>query len=422
MSAVLAGCGGDDDKPTPDTGATTDAGSDTGVTTDAGSDAADTFVSGPVDLQIDTYNVALAGAAVAFVAERRPLIVAELGKLAGDIACLQEVWQETDKVAIAGAMKANYPYSAWPKTDRSTKVDATPAVPTTAPCAGLEKEIDAAVKCLTDKCSIEDRLTTTADARDKCLADVAALLGPADKSCYSCLVSNMVSEKLSTIPAVCKAPGLGLGFGGQASPLLLSKHTLTDVTQLVVPGCWQQRSVVRATATLPNGAKVDVYCNHLSPVNDDELLPNSCPWNGGETATKKRWEAEQKVQIDAILAWAKASKNRVIFLGDLNASPAIAVPPAEGAPIQGYGAYVLDSLGKVYVEALAAGYVPKCTFCKTTLLTGGVENTWLDHIYLGGVDKSRVKSTLRTFDTKLATPFEYLSDHFGLRAVVTFDP
>ncbi len=415
-SAVLVGCGSDDDKPTPDTG----------VTGDTGGDAADTLVSGPVDLQIDTYNVALAGAAVEYAAERRPLIVAELGKLAGDIACLQEVWQEADKVAIAAAMKANYPYSAWPKTDRSTKYDVTPTppAPTTAPCAGLEKEADDVAKCLIDNCSTADgKLTSTACAKDKCIATVAPLLGAPDAGCYGCVVSNMVSEKLATVAPTCKtSKGLALGYGGQASPLLLSKHALTDVAQLVVPGCWQQRSVTRATATLPNGAKVDVYCNHLSPVNNDGTLPNTCPWSGGETSTPKRWEAEQKLQIDAILAWAKASKNRVIFLGDLNASPAIASPPAEGAAIEGYGAYVLESLGKVYVEALAPGYVPKCTFCKYNPLTGGGENTWLDHIYLGGVDKSRVKSTTRTFDTKLATPFEYLSDHFGMRAVVTFDP
>lgn len=372
----------------------------------------------PVSVQLDTYNVALAGAGVPAEAERRPRLLAELGKLAGDVACIQEAWQEADKAAIVAATKAAYPHAAWAKTDRSTKIDApgvAPA-PTTAPCAGLEKELDAAAACVAKECSAGDLLTTTACAKDKCLPDVAPLLGATSQACYTCFVANMVSEKLSTLPAVCKAPGLGLGFGGQSSQLLLSKHPLSAVSHLVLPGCWQQRTATRATATLPNGAALDVVCTHLSPVNVDALLPNTCPWAGAETDPQKRWEAEQKVQTDALIAWAKGGKNRLVLLGDLNASRANAA-----AGIQGYGAPVLAALDAVWVEAPLP--TPTCTFCKDNPLVGGVENTTLDHVYLGGIALAKVTSVARTFDAKVdGLAAVHLSDHFGLRVVVTVDP
>lgn len=366
----------------------------------------------PLDLQIDTYNLALAGIGVDNEAARRPRQLVELGKLKGDIACLQEVWREADKVAARDAMKANYPSSAWPKTDRSSKVEGEAAV-TAVPCAGLEADLDAGVACLKEKCSTPDgKVTSTACAKEQCLASAATIFAADNKSCYACFASNLVSEKISDIAAVCKAPGLGLGFGGESSPMLLSKHPLKEIETRVLPGCWQQRSVVRATATLSNGADIDIYCNHLSPVNDDPFLPYTCPWGGAATTDKAKWEAEQLLQTQKILAWAATRKNRAIFLGDFNASPVTSDPA-----IQSYGLATLEAVNKVYVEALANGFTPQCTFCRKNPLVNDVENTWIDHIFIGGIDKSNVKSTTLTF-----TMDPPMSDHYGVRAVVTVTP
>lgn len=397
---------------------------------------ADTFVSGPIDLQIDTYNVALAGTGVDVEAERRPVLLTELGKLSGDIVCLQEVWQESDKLAVRDAMKAHYAYAAWPKTDRTTKIDdptdqegKTPPAPK-APCAGLESELDTGIACLANNCSTipgsaEGKVTTTSCAKEKCVADVVGLFGADDKTCYSCLATNLASEKIKDIAGACKTPGYPQGFGGQSSPMLLSKYPLTDVEQRVVPGCWQQRSVIRATANLPNGAKLDVYCNHLSPVIDDAFIPYTCPWGGTATADKDRWAAEQLLQAQKIIAWSQTRpKGRLVFLGDLNASPVV---PSD-TTIQSYGTATLDLLGKTWVEALAASYTPKCTFCRSNPLTKDTENTWLDHVFLGSIDKSAVKSTTVTFDQAIVDTPTYTakkvptSDHFGIRTVVTIAP
>ena len=398
LVCVAIGCGSE---ATPS--AQTDAGTDSGP---------DTAVKGPVDLHIDTYNLALAGIGVDREAERRPQLIAALGKLTGDIACLQEVWREADKVAVRDAMKAGYPNAVWPKTDRASKSD-EPAV-TTTPCAGLEADLDKGIACLAAKCATADgKVTSTACAKENCLSAAATIFAADNKSCYACFAANLVSEKIADIAKVCKAPGLGLGFTGEASPMLLSKHPLKDVEHKVLPGCWQQRSVTRATATLPNGVDVDIYCNHLSPVNDDAFLPYTCPRGGTGTTDKDKWEAEQLLQTQKILAWAATRpKGRTIFLGDLNASPVTA-----DKTIDSYGAATFDLLGKTYVEALAPGFVPQCTFCRKNPLTNDVENTWLDHVFLGGIDKAAVKSTIVTFDQ--GTP---MSDHYGLRVVVTVAP
>jgi endonuclease/exonuclease/phosphatase family metal-dependent hydrolase len=377
--------------------------------TDAGTD---TMVTGPVDLQIDTYNIALAGIGVDDEAGRRPRLLAELGKLKGDIACLQEVWREADKTAVRDAMKANYPNAVWPKTDRATKVPDEPAA--TVPCAGLESDLDAAVACLKEKCATADgKVTSTQCAKDQCLTAAATIFAADNKSCYTCFTTNMVSEKIADIAGVCKAPGRGLGFGGESSPMLLSKHPLKNVDTLVLPGCWQQRSVIRATATLANGADVDIYCNHLTPVNDDAFIPYTCPWGGTAMTDKEKWEAEQLLQANKLLAWAASRpKGKVVLLGDINASP-----KTSDATLQSYGVATLDAISKVYVEALAPSFQPQCTFCRKNPLVHDVENTWLDHVFLGAIDKSAVKSTEVTF-----TQDPPMSDHYGLRVVVTVAP
>lgn len=89
-----------------------------------------------------------------------------------------------------------------------------------------------------------------------------------------------------------------------------------------------------------------------------------------------------------VLAWAAARTGRSVILGDMNSSPM-------AAGLDNYGQATLDELAKTYQQALVGA--PACTYCKDNVLTGGLENTWLDHIWLKGIDKSAVKSTQVTF-------------------------
>ena len=108
-------------------------------------------------LAIDTFNVALAGFFIPFEAERRPFIVDAIANSNADILCLQEVWDQTDKVAIKDAAADTYPHTAFFEDDLDTPIDdatdqdgQVPPAPTEAPCAGepLTSDMNALVDCL----------------------------------------------------------------------------------------------------------------------------------------------------------------------------------------------------------------------------------------------------------------------------------
>ena len=65
--------------------------------------------SGPLDVTVDTFNVALAGAFIPFEAERRQPIADAIAASDSDILCLQEVWDQTGKEAIQVAAAEAYP-------------------------------------------------------------------------------------------------------------------------------------------------------------------------------------------------------------------------------------------------------------------------------------------------------------------------
>ncbi|MFA9470010.1 MAG: hypothetical protein ACERNK_05530, partial [Deltaproteobacteria bacterium] len=57
----------------------------------------------PMEVTVDTFNVALAGAFIPFEEERREPIAAGIAASDADIICLQEVWDQADKDMIRAA-------------------------------------------------------------------------------------------------------------------------------------------------------------------------------------------------------------------------------------------------------------------------------------------------------------------------------
>jgi hypothetical protein len=134
-----------------------------------------TFMAGcgearePVDVTVDTFNVALAGAFIPFEAARRPYISEAIAASDADILCLQEVWDQSDKVAIRDAAAAAFPHSAFFEDDLDTPIDdatnqqgQVPPAPTTVPCPAdveaeegvtVADEMDDAIDCLKANCS-----------------------------------------------------------------------------------------------------------------------------------------------------------------------------------------------------------------------------------------------------------------------------
>ena len=146
------------------------------------------------------------------------------------------------------------------------------------------------------------------------------------------------------------------------------------------------------------------------------------------------WENEHLLQNKRIIDFVAAktgSSKRAIVLGDFNASTEY--KDASGTVLskpEGESGYKL--LVAAFPETVPAGYTPACTFCGENPLIPAADKTaytpeWIDHIFLSGIPAANTVSLVRTFmastvaakDPKGADVMVPLSDHYGLRAVIT---
>jgi endonuclease/exonuclease/phosphatase family metal-dependent hydrolase len=392
--------------------------------------------STPVDLTIDTFNVGLAGAFVPFEGERRPAVTSALAASTADIVCVQEAWRQADKDAIRAATAARFAHVQSVQHDLDSPVDPiesdceVPPEPTTPPCAATDQQtkMAAVIACLQENCSTipgsADGLTTsTACAQEQCIAQAAALLfGTAeDQRCYGCLAPQLPIETFASMADLCTTEvNAGLAFRGQSGVMILSRFPLSGTETTVLPGTWNRRIILKSTATLPNGAEVDVYCNHLSPIFDNVAFPYTGRHGCGMTG-RAGWAQEQKLQAEKLidLVAAEGAMARSIILGDFNASR-----EAEGVAAE--APENLELLAGAFTEAVPAGHVPACTYCPDNPVAGSeTAPTWLDHIFVENIPLSAVKSAERVYTERnvaTASGSVNLSDHYGMRAVITIEP
>lgn len=424
-------------------------GADAGVTdsgADAGSDAA---APGPIDLRVDAYNVGLAGSFVANEAARRPAILQALAAYDTDVLCVSEAWFKADKEAIANAVKARLPYAASFETDLATPIadrkDANGTLqpaPTTPPCTGTyATDLEAGIECLKQNCStvpgsLTGKVTSTDCAKDSCTGTAASLLFAQDKRCYGCFAAVLPSATLAEMKTECETEvNGGLFAKGQNGLMILSRYPLKNVEQLVLPGTWIRRTVLKATTTLPNGAEVDAYCNHLTPYfADTTFYPYTGQFGAGDT---NGWIGEQVLQTKQLISFvdAKSAGRKTLVMGDMNATAEDRANGIGDAELGAYGLPTLALLDGKFTRAVPADYTPKCTFCVANQNTSGEENSWLDYIYLGNFPAGATLSAARTFDADVvdgkrrdATGAHTvagkvpLSDHYGVRATVRVNP
>jgi endonuclease/exonuclease/phosphatase family metal-dependent hydrolase len=217
-----------------------------------------------------------------------------------------------------------------------------------------------------------------------------------------------------------------LAFQGQNGVMILSRHPLKNVDELVIPGTWNRRTILGATAELPNGAELDVYCNHLTPIFESFPL-NFFPYTGvyGDGTTgPTAWQAEQELQAEKLIKYVtETSADRpAVILGDLNAGHAY---PAQDIVAEGEA--TLDLLELVFAPAYTTDYAPLCTFCSTNPVTNPENDpdetsVWIDHILLDKLPAASVVSSERVYDEDVVPVGNQtvpLSDHFGMRSVIT---
>jgi len=395
---------------------------------------------GGVAVTVDTFNVALAGAFIPFEAERRPYIGEAIAASDADILCLQEVWDQTDKVAIKDGAADTYPHTAFFEDNLDTPIDdatnqdgVVPDPPEGVPCPDdvevregvtIADQMNDAIDCLRDNCSTipgsdDGRTTSEACASSECGTVVLPLLiGSAEQQrCYACAITQIPTEIFGDIRSRCPTvDNQDLAFQGQNGVMILSQHPLKDVKQLVVPGTWNRRTILSATAELPDGAELDVYCNHLTPIFTGPFFPYTGQYGG--------WQPEQELQAEKLINYVtETSGDRpAVILGDLNAGHAYPEQDivAEGEP-------TLDLLEAVYDPAYTADYAPLCTFCSTNPVTNpdadpAETSNWIDHILLNTLSSDSVQSTKRVYDEDVVPVGDEmvpLSDHFGMRSVIT---
>lgn len=395
------------------------------------------------ELVIDTYNVGLAGAFIPYEEERREPLAEAIAGLEADIVCLQEVWRQDDKDLIINAASSTFPYSAAFEHNLETTVDdptdqngETPPPFTSAPCGSedLGEALNAAVDCLRDNCSTipgdENGQTTSTDcAAEACTGEVSRLLlGDTDAlRCYGCIAPSLPTETFATIRDQCANDvNAGLAFDGQNGVVILSRHPLSNVRSHVLPGTWNRRIITRATATLPNDVEVDVYCNHLTPIFDGLTFPYTGQYGEGDVGSGG-WAAEQLLQAEKLIALVEEEslERRAFVLGDFNAGRGHQVDGDYVIVSEGLQTY--ERLAESFTEALAPGYEPICTYCPTNSLNApSTSPVWIDLIFMANVPAEAVLETSRILDQDIveiegSSPVP-LSDHYGLRSVVTITP
>jgi len=404
--------------------------------------------SEPIEVVVDTFNVALAGAFIPYESERRQPIVEAIAASGSDVVCLQEVWNQADKELIRDGALDAYPYSVFFRDDLDTVVDSptdqqgqVPPAPTGVPCPdeqasdtmNIQAQMNQAVDCVMANCSTtpdatppEDELgrTTSADcASGSCVGQVAGLLfgDSAQQRCYACVVTQLPTSTFGRIRESCaNVVNQDLAFDGQNGVMILSRHPLKNAENWVIPGTWNRRTILSATVELPNGTELDTYCNHLTPIFDVQPI-NTFPYTGqyGDGMTGAAgWQAEQELQAEKLIDHvAETSGNRpAVIMGDLNAGRAY--PEEE---IIAEGEATLDLLELAFTPAYAADYAPLCTFCSTNPVAESESSVWIDHILLYNIAAESVTSTARIYDEDVV-PVDGmtvpLSDHFGIRSVL----
>lgn len=378
---------------------------------DTPADSADKGDAATVEAQpasFETYNVGLARGFVGHAKARVEPVAQALSQSDSDIICLQEAWLTqndankwvSDQIdTLIDKTKGSHPYSYYEITESesSASCSAEEAEPlkTCAYAHCDEVSTDDLAGCVLEFCG--DEVTNLPD------------------TCKTC-VFGQIGSPLDDILGTCTGEGASAyTYNGHNGLLLLSRHELKNTEFTTLESTIVQRSVLHATAALPELGDIDVYCTHLAANLSDVPYPGD---------TFAGYKEEQAAQIDAMLSWIDetASTDNIVLMGDMNTGPAKAGLTAE------FPNNFKMLANKGYQNPYLDKDAPACTYCGDNTLNNNDANQVIDQVFLGFTTPISIVSAERAYtnpvdieDENGDTISTNLSDHYGLRVTVSAD-
>ncbi|MDW8248774.1 MAG: hypothetical protein RMJ98_05640 [Myxococcales bacterium] len=397
-------------------------------------------------ITVDAVTVGLYGAFAPYEKERRPYVFDQIAQLGSDVVCIQEIYTQEDRNAMAVAAKNAGVYLHWfsPVLDFSAlptdPEDADGKIPElpTATCSSGTAAIASqnALNCAQKNCvePLNDPKGTLPSGNagclsSKCAAAFTTLLASPNldnKRCYTCIIANLVSYRpIEDIKADCNTnPQAAFAHLGMGSTMMLSRFPIKETETYVLPSTMFRRTVLRATLQMPDEELVDVYCGHLSFVHGS-TVPYTGLYGKGLT-TPVGWVNEQLLQAQR---WVQFVKDRskadrlVIIAGDAASSKEY---KDASPPIPPLHPETFLTLEQSFFSGTAPGYTPACTICSSPENTyGGNSNAWTTFILTGGTVKPLIQSSSRTLKEQIVPIKDNgkdflgnVSDNFGFRSVI----
>ncbi len=363
-------------------------------------------------LTATTLNCGLAPGVVHLATPRILAVAEEIRKIPEvGVMCFEELWTEESRDAVIRALGPNV-YTYYVDTQGENQHDGVNV------CS--ESDIKETLVCARNECSGLPDEEQTICVTDRCKAELLELFKSGLSQCLHCLVAS-VGKPVNGVVESCVQPvggrvitGTSRPYKGQNDVLLASRWPLKNTEVMRLRTSFSNRVALFANIEPEGYQSVEVACAHISTKAD--LPPNYPGFDD--------WDEEMIAQIDDISVRLKerAGNGPLIFLGDMNAGPAI-------------GGWIKSDSSKVWNHIMKLGfYSPAveanpafCSICESNTLgpkssTNG--NYLIDHVLmlnssvgsgLKPISARPIFNQKRRFVSYYGEIVEmHLSDHYGV--------
>ena len=366
-------------------------------------------------MEMGTVNLGAAPGVIRLATPRISAIAEEVSKMREmDVLCFEELWTQEYKDAVIKALGPEM-HVFYVDTRGENQRDGVNV------CSPSQAE--KAISCARDKCGDWPAEEQTICVVEQCSDKLFKILLKGGFECLHCLVAS-VGMSVDGIVNACVQPndqtpiaGMSRAFGGQNGGLLASRRPLMNVEALRLRASFSNRVALFATIDVEGYESIELVCAHISTTTP--LLPNHPDFS--------TWDEEMIAQIEDVSKRLKqrAGNRPSVFLGDMNAGPAIGKEIAEEAPMV-WKRIVELGFSSSAIEVASPAF---CTMCKDNTLSGkSSSSTIIDHILVrdpsGGTQLEPVSAypffdKIRKFAGYDGEQVEkHLSDHCGV--VVNF--